>query len=221
MRLKDRFLLAVAPPLAYVILRIIYLLNRIDVIGLEHPTKFWSEGENVILVFWHEELLLMVQGYRGPKANVLVSASKDGDLGARLMHLFGQDTVRGSSSKGGRAAFKEMLALSRNPVDLVIIPDGPRGPRRELKEGVIHLARITGRPVIPMTFACSRGRRFNSWDKCLLPYPFGRGVYAYGEPIWFDKEEGEEIFRNRLVGAMDDLQQQAKDFLEGFGVSAV
>jgi len=74
---------------------------------------------------------------------------------------------------------------------------------------------------VPMAFVCSRGRRFASWDKFLLPYPFGRAVYSYGEPVSFDRETGVEDFRSRLVEAMAANQRQAEACLEKYGVSAV
>jgi hypothetical protein len=163
----------------------------------------------------------MVQGYRGPGARILISASKDGELIARTMRCFGQGAVRGSSTRGGRSAFKAMMALADEPFDLVITPDGPKGPRHQIKPGVVQLARLTGRPVIPMAFVCSRGHRFASWDRFLLPYPFSRGVYAFGEPVVYRKGEDAEGFRARLQHAMDKNVLRARSRLEKPGVSAV
>lgn len=221
MSLKDRLLLAIVPFFAAIVIRLLYLTIRTETVGSDHLNNCWQRGEQVIISFWHDQLLLMVCGYPGKGAKLLISSSKDGELLARTMKYFQQDTVRGSSTRGGRAAFKEMLALSKEEADLVLTPDGPKGPRHELKDGVVHLARLSGRAVIPMAFACSRGHRFNSWDKCLLPYPFSRGVFSFGEPVCFDREEGVEKFRERLVGAMELNQQQAKLRLEEYGVSAV
>lgn len=221
MRFKDRLLLLAAPLLAALIIRLLHLTIRTEFVGEEYPRSFWQRGEQVILSFWHDQLLLMVLGYRGPLAKILISPSKDGELIARVMGYFGQEAVRGSSSRGGRAAFKALLSLAKEKVDLVITPDGPKGPRHQLKEGVIQLARLSGRPVIPMAFVCSRGHRFGSWDRFLLPYPFGRGVYAFGEPVYYNKAEGAEAFRERLEAAMELNQQRAAARLEVFGVSAV
>lgn len=220
-RFKDRLLLVFVPWLASGIIRLLHRLLRTEVIGLEHLEPSRSRGECLILAFWHDQLLLMVKGYRGPGAKILISASKDGELIARTMARFGQEAVRGSSSRGGRAAFKELVALGREPVDLVITPDGPRGPRHEIKEGVVQLARLTGRPVVPMTFVCSRGHRFGSWDRFLLPYPFGRGVFAYGQPVRFGEDDTPERFRNRLQQAMDENERRARARLEEHGLSAV
>jgi hypothetical protein len=137
------------------------------------------------------------------------------------MRHFGQDAVRGSSTRGGHRAFKALLELANGPADLVITPDGPKGPRHQVKKGVVQLARIVGRPVIPMAFACSRGHRFASWDRFLLPYPFCRGIYAFGKPVFFEKGEDPESFRSRLQEAMEDNSRRARTHLEECGVSAV
>ena len=217
----DWLLLNLVPPMAAGMIRLLRFFLRIEFIGEEHPRAFWKRGEHVILAFWHDQLLLMVQGYRGSGAKILISASKDGELIARTMRWFGQGAVRGSSTRGGRSAFKAMMALADEPFDLVFTPDGPKGPRHQIKPGVVQLARLTGRAVIPMAFACSRGHRFSSWDRFLLPYPFSRGVYAFGEPVVYRKGEDAEEFRARLQQAMEENVRRAQARLEKSGVSAV
>ncbi|MEA3543953.1 MAG: lysophospholipid acyltransferase family protein [Thermodesulfobacteriota bacterium] len=219
--LGDQLLLLVVPFIASRVMRLLNLTLKNETLGEDHLRNVWGRGEQAIISFWHDQLFLLVFGYPGQHAKLLISASKDGELLARTMKYFDQDTVRGSSSRGGRAAFKKMLDLCKEDVDIVLTPDGPKGPRRELKDGVIQLARMSGRPVIPMAFVCSRGHRFKSWDRFLFPYPFGRGIYAYGEPLYFDKQEGVDRFRERLIKAMQDNQQQAEARLESYGVSAI
>lgn len=221
MRLKDRLLLAVAPPLAALIIRLLHLSIRPKTFGREHLEGCWSRGENPILSLWHDQLLLMVMGYPGDRIRVLISASKDGELLARVMQCFGIDAIRGSSTRGGRKAFKELVATASEPIDLAITPDGPQGPRHQLKDGVIALARVSRRPVLPLTFVCSRGHRFASWDRFLLPFPFSRGAFFYGKPVYFDPEQGTEHFRECLRQAMDDNLSAASTYLENQGVSAV
>jgi lysophospholipid acyltransferase (LPLAT)-like uncharacterized protein len=217
----ERLLLALSPRMAAGVIRLLHRLLRVEILGEEAPRSLWRRGERVILAFWHDQLLLMVKGYRGPGARILISASKDGELIARTMACFGQGAVRGSSTRGGRTAFRELVELAREPFDLVITPDGPKGPRHEVKEGVVQLARLTRRPVIPMAFACSRGHRFASWDRFLLPYPFARGVFAFGEPLTFAPQESPEQFRARLQQAMEANEMRARARLEELGVSAV
>lgn len=181
----------------------------------------WDDGGHVIMSLWHDQLLMMAAEYPGPKASVLISASKDGELIARTIAYFNIDAVRGSSSRGGRAAFRAMIDLAKEPVDIVFTPDGPRGPRHEIKDGIVQLARVTGRPIVPVAFACSNGHRFNSWDRFLLPYPWGKGVYSIGAPIYYNREEKQEDFRNRVQQAMDDNQRQAANYLKSHDLSAV
>jgi lysophospholipid acyltransferase (LPLAT)-like uncharacterized protein len=220
-RLKDSLLFFLAPRLAAWTIRALGWSIRPEFLGEEHPGKIWEQGDNLILAFWHEQLFLMVVGYRGPGTRIMISSSKDGELIARVMDRFGQGTVRGSSTRGGRAAFRQLVELARDPIDFAITPDGPKGPRRELKEGVVQLARITGRPVVPMAFVCSGGHRFSSWDRFLLPRPFCRGVFSFGEPVRFHPGESPADFGRRLHSAMEQNERRACRRLEEHGVSAV
>ena len=220
-RFGDRLLLATAPPLAAQVIRLLHASLRCEIRGDEGLKSCWEQGEHVIFSFWHDQLLLMVKGYRGPGAKMLISASKDGELIARTMHRFGLGTIRGSSNRRGREAFREMVEIGREPCDLGITPDGPKGPRHRLKPGVAELARITGRAVVPLAFACSRGYRFASWDRFLLPAPFARGIYHYGAPVRRVDGEGRDDFLARLQAAMDETNRQARACLEEYGVSAV
>ena len=221
MTLGGRLLLKIVPFVASRVMRLLDFLLKKDILGEDYLYSTWDRGENAIIPFWHDQLFLLVFGYPKSHAKLLISASKDGELLARTMKYFDQDTVRGSSSRGGRAAFKEMLDLCKEKADIVLTPDGPRGPRHVLKDGVIQLARLSGRPVIPMAFVCSRGHRFKSWDRFIFPYPFGRGVYSFGVPLYFDKKEGIDVFRERLKDAMRENQQQAEAHLEAYGLSAI
>jgi len=220
-RITDWLLLNVATVLAAGIIRLLHATLRIEFVGENHVKAIWDEKRAVILSFWHDQLLLMVMGYRGPGARILISASKDGELIARVMRYFGQGAVRGSSSRGGKAALKQMITLGREPYDLVFTPDGPRGPRHVVKPGVGQLARLSGRPVVPMCFVCSRGHRFASWDRFLLPFPFARAVYSFGPPLYFNKDENVETFCSRLEQAMNDNSQRAAARLEASGVFSV
>ncbi len=221
MKIGDKILLAIVPFIASRVMLLLNFLSRKEILGEEHLRSSWQRGERVIIPFWHDQLFLLVFGYPEKNAKLLISSSKDGELLARTMKYFEQDTVRGSSSRGGRAAFKQMLDLCKEPFDIVLTPDGPRGPRHELKNGVVQLARMSGRPVMPLAYVCSRGHRFKSWDRFMFPYPFARGVYSFGEPLYYDKGEGVDVFRQRIIEAMEANQQQAETRLEYYGVSAI
>ena len=217
----DRILLSSAPWLAARLIKFIYLLLKPDTIGEERLNLIWSEGQHVIIATWHDQLLLISPRYDGGAAKVLISKSKDGELIARVISYFGLEAVRGSSNRGGRAAFRELVQLSKEPFTLGITPDGPTGPRHQLKEGVVQLARLSGRPIVPLAFACSHGHRFQSWDRFLLPYPWGKAVYAVGEPLYYDENETVEDFQSRVQAAMDANTRYAGEYLNQYDLSAV
>jgi len=209
------------PRLGAFFLRLLHAGLRLETLGEEHPRAFWNRAEPILIACWHDELLLTVCGYKGPGARMLISASKDGELLSRTFARFGQEAVRGSSSRGGKAALKAMIELCRSGFDLAITPDGPRGPRHEVKDGVLQLARVSGRPIIPMAFACSRGHRFASWDRFLFPYPFCRALFRFGEPVFYREGEDWEAFRLRVKSALDDNSRAARQHLRDHGLSAL
>lgn len=219
--LKAWGMFTLLPWLAAGLIRLLRRLIRCETIGLEQVRPLWAKGERVIIAFWHDQLLLMAPGYQGPGTRILISQSKDGELIARTMEFLGQGAVRGSSSRGGPRALREMARLATGAYDLAITPDGPRGPRHAAKEGVAQLARLARRPVVPMAFVASRGHRFASWDRFLLPYPWSRGVYAYGEPLVCGKDEEPEAFLARVQQGLEDNTRRAEARLEEHGVSAV
>lgn len=219
--LGDRLLLNSAPWLAARLIKLIYLLLKPETVGEEHLAHLRSEGLHAIIATWHDQLLLISPRYEGGSAKVLISKSKDGELIARVIRYFGLEAVRGSSNRGGRAAFRELVQLSKEPCTLGITPDGPTGPRHQLKEGVVQLARLSGRPIVPLAFACSHGHRFASWDRFLLPYPWGKAVYTIGEPLYYSDNETIEHFQGRVQEAMDANTTSAREYLNRYGLSAV
>jgi lysophospholipid acyltransferase (LPLAT)-like uncharacterized protein len=110
-----------------------------------------------------------------------------------------------------------MVKALQNESDIVVVPDGPRGPRQQVQIGVIELAKRTGRPIVPVTFGASRGIFFKTWDRFLLPYPFSKGVYIYGDPVYVNPhgdrvhlEERRIILEKRL----NELTDQADHYFD-------
>jgi lysophospholipid acyltransferase (LPLAT)-like uncharacterized protein len=140
-------------------------------------------GEPFIGVVWHEHLIFFADVFRGTGFTILVSRSRDGEIGTRIAHRLGLRTVRGSSSRGGEEALGEIVDLARGGTSIGFIADGPRGPRRELKLGAVIAAKLSGRPIVPIACAMRRAVRLNSWDRMQIPLPFTRIVGNAGEPI--------------------------------------
>lgn len=211
--IKNRLAGGFLPKLIYAVIRVLYATMRVQVLGDEIPRSFQSKGEGVINVFWHSRLLMIPFVYTGDGVYVLISSHGDGEIIANAMKKFGFFQVRGSSSKGGSEALTEMVRLARKNRDLAITPDGPRGPAEIVKPGAAQVARISGRPVIPLAYSVSRGKRFNSWDRFLLPYPFSRCVFVWGEPLYYRKGEDMEVFRLRIEEALKTTTQRADEYV--------
>jgi len=148
------------------------------------------QGQPVIFCLWHNRLAIsMVVHRRHPrKLAALVSASKDGALLASVLGTFGVEQVRGSSSRRGPQALLELTSHAKRGYDLAITPDGPRGPRYVVQNGIIALAQVTGLPIVPVTCNTQRKICLKSWDRFQIPLPFSRCELILGEPIHVRRE---------------------------------
>lgn len=144
------------PPIGAGVIRLLRLTMTIEVKGQERVDELYRQGKPIILSFWHAHQLMIPIGYRGVGAHVLISRHRDGELIARIISRFGHRAVRGSSTRGGALALRELIRLGRSGVDLVVTPDGPKGPRQIAKLGVVQLAKATGLPIVPLAFSCSK-----------------------------------------------------------------
>jgi lysophospholipid acyltransferase (LPLAT)-like uncharacterized protein len=148
--------LSLLPPMGAAVIRALGRSMRIETRGQEHVDALYQSGKNIILSFWHAQQLMIPIGYRGPGAHVLISQHQDGEIIARIIATFGHQAVRGSSTRGGAVALRELIRLGRSGKDVVVTPDGPKGPAQVAKMGVIQLARASGLPIVPLAFGCSK-----------------------------------------------------------------
>ena len=165
--------------------------------------------EKIIFAIWHNRLSLSLILYRryvarrdrGRRLVAMVSASRDGGLLAGILERFGVEPVRGSSSRRGPQALREMVSWGRRGHDLAITPDGPRGPCYIVQEGVISTAQLTGLPIVPVSFHLNWKIRAKSWDRFQIPLPFARCEITIGKVLRVPRETdaaGREELRNRL-----------------------
>ncbi len=152
--------------------------------GAGIPAGFWDKGEPFILAFWHGRIMMMPYCWPRKKTiRMLISQHRDGQFIARTVAHFGIYTVAGSSSKGGSAALRSMLRSLKQGECVGITPDGPRGPRMRASDGIVHVARMSGVPVIPCGFSARRRKVLGSWDRFTVASPFSTGVFVWGEPV--------------------------------------
>ncbi len=148
--------LSLLPPVAAGLIRTVARSMRCETRGHEAVDGLYREGRHIILAFWHAQQLMIPIGYRGTGSHVLISQHGDGEIIARIIARFGHEAVRGSSTRGGAGALRALIKLGRSGRDVVVTPDGPKGPRHVVKLGVIQLAKATGLPIVPLAFACSK-----------------------------------------------------------------
>jgi lysophospholipid acyltransferase (LPLAT)-like uncharacterized protein len=148
--------LSLLPPVGASMVRGIAGTMQFETRGQEAVDALYREGRHIILAFWHAQQLMIPLGYRGTGSHVLISQHGDGEIIARIIARFGHEAVRGSSTRGGAGALRALIKLGRAGKDLVVTPDGPKGPRQVAKLGVIQLAKATGLPIVPLAFACSK-----------------------------------------------------------------
>lgn len=173
-----------------------------------------AAGAAVIYIAWHSRLLLLPYLYRHRGLRVLISRSEDGAMIAGLVRRFGFVTVRGSSSRGGAEGLRALARAIRQGHSVVVVPDGPRGPREVLKPGVVALARLTGAPVVPAALAASSEWRARSWDEFRIPKPFSRCVVRFGAPICVPRTgatAGEETARKEIEAALNAVTWQVDE----------
>ena len=179
-------------------------------IGLEKLEKFRQKGQFVIFVFWHGRLLMMPFINQGRRTGILSGHHVDAEISVRIYRYFGYYSVRGSSSRGGMAALRKLSKEINKGSDAGIAPDGPRGPRCRAQGGAVLLSRLTGCPLIPVTFGASKGKFLSSWDRFLIPYPFSQVVYIIGDPIWVGKKERGEELKGKQQFLEDRLNKISK-----------
>lgn len=208
---KDRLLGAFLGTGAAWLIRALRATVRIEHHGNEALLAAQATGERPVYAFWHRHLLLMVYSWQGSgPVSVLISQHRDGSLVARAMESFGLGAVRGSTSRGATGALRAMIRNARAGHTLAFTPDGPRGPVGEVKVGVIAAAAAAGRPVQPIALAASRAWRLRSWDRFVVPKPFSRVAFTYGELMPVPRDGDFEAAARDLARRLDDLEQQAE-----------
>ena len=216
-RLKNRLerlaKFSLLPPVGAALVWGIAATMRRQTRGHETIDALYRSGGHIILVFWHAQQLMIPVGYRGTGAHVLISQHGDGEIIARIIARFGHQAVRGSSTRGGAGALRTLIKLGLAGKDLVVTPDGPKGPRQVAKLGVVQLAKATGLPIVPLAFACSTKQLFSSWDQFMVPYPFSHGLFLYGKPMFVSRDSDNlalEVHRLGLETELNRLTHEAQ-----------
>jgi lysophospholipid acyltransferase (LPLAT)-like uncharacterized protein len=183
---------------------------RFETVNRDRYDRYAHRGEAVLYASWHGRLLPLTYYHRFEGVGALISQSADGEYAARVAEGWGFDTIRGSTSRGGGAALREVVRRLRHGQSVALTPDGPRGPRQKAQAGVIVAAQLSGAPVIPVAAGCSRAWWPGSWDRICVPKPFSRVLIAYGEPRRIPREADEAQVRRCAL----ELEQDMNSLIE-------
>lgn len=182
---------------------------RIQRLHRERCEGLRARGVPILFALWHGRMFLSILEHRSFGIATMASQSKDGEIIARWLERNGYRATRGSSSRGGGNALRELVRHVRAGGHAALTVDGPRGPAREVQPGIVQLAKLTGGWILPITSSSSRPRFLASWDRYLLPMPFSRGIVAYGEPFPIPPGLPDEEAARRIADALDAATAEA------------
>jgi lysophospholipid acyltransferase (LPLAT)-like uncharacterized protein len=166
----------------------------------------FADTSPVVFCFWHGRLLMMPSFWPRHKGtiNVLSSEHRDGVFIAKVCKYFHVNVIYGSSSNHAVTAARGMRRALARGESIAMTPDGPRGPCQSIAMGVLAMARASHAPIIPLAYRTSRGRFLKSWDRFLLPFPFGKGIFVAGAPLYLG-DESRNADHQRLSAAMAEV----------------
>jgi len=207
--LKGRLFFCALEYLIFILIWCIFLTCRVKFTPTKLPEK------PCIVVFWHGRLAMMSFAYRrwwlrdfGSKrrAKVIISDHKDGEIITRVISHFGIGAIRGSSFKGGARALMGAIKEIKNGTDVIITPDGPRGPLHSVADGAVILAQRLNLDIYALNYEASSFWKFRSWDEMVLPKPFSRINYSLSAPLslaGLDLDAGKEAIRQLLFASAE------------------
>ncbi len=217
--LDKKFVQRVLAGLIAAYMRFVRASTRWQMEGLEVLEPLQKSGKGFIVCAWHGRFMMALAGWSEMPQTpyVLISKSRDGNLVALTSRKLKLGVVRGSRKakhkdkhKRGAGALREMVAVLENGDCIFMTPDGPKGPRMVMGEGPIRLAKLSGAPLIAFGLATNRHKVFKSWDRFMLPLPFGRGKIIFAGPVCLSKNanaEAQETARTTLETLLNQASQ--------------
>lgn len=202
--------------LGYLFIRLLHATLRVRHVRAHHI----DDTPRHIIAFWHENILMSLHCRWHPPTTAIISRSKDGEIVAGVLRHYKADVARGSSTRGGEMALREVLRDLRAGNNMGLTPDGPIGPRRVVKEGIVYIAKISGIPIVPFYFTAKHKKRLRSWDGQIVPRPFSKAMFLYGTPIVVPRDADVEEWRLNIERDMNELAEEAERDFDALWASA-
>jgi lysophospholipid acyltransferase (LPLAT)-like uncharacterized protein len=212
------------PALVWGLIRLIWKTCRIKtVIGQEHLDALLVIGEPFIPCYWHQQQIFCVRYLLDQAASnnslrlgYLISPSKDGDIATSMFGNQGVHIIRGSATRGGAQALREIYTVIRkDKISPIVTPDGPTGPIYECKPGVAMLAQLSKAPLLPLAYASSGVWHLTSWDKFMIPKPFSQIVVGIGPALSIEKSDAADGFADACKNMNERLNLLSRTCEQG------
>jgi lysophospholipid acyltransferase (LPLAT)-like uncharacterized protein len=207
----QRFMIFLASYLGYALVYLIGCTLRWEVHGWEHWESIFAAGKRAIYTIWHGRVLPATWFWRKRGIVALNGQNFDAEYVSRLMRMHGYGSVRGSSSRGGMRALREMAKCLRKGLDVGFTIDGPRGPRYEAKIGPVLLAKQTGAAIFCIHVSTKGHIQLNSWDHFQIPFPFTRALMLMAPPIYVPPDATRQVILEKhaeMQRTLDALREK-------------
>ena len=201
-KIRNAITSRLATALLYRLIRAYSWTFKIKVVNENNWIEHLENGGKVLICAWHQQFFPAIRffkKYEKYNPSLMISKSKDGEIIARVAKMSGWHPVRGSSSRGGSEALHGMIDRVKIFRLSAHVVDGPRGPAGIVKPGVIRMVHATGAMVVPLYTSADKAWYMNSWDKFMLPKPFGRVTLRFGEMIKFETSQNKEVFEKQRL----------------------
>ena len=209
-------------PLLRGFLALLWYSYRVEkVVGEDIADQLVADKTVCMPCYWHQQHLVCANIVRrwlrkGFDVSIVISASVDGEIPARIASAWGAHIIRGSANQTGALVMRDMYGALKRGSSIITTPDGPKGPIFEFKAGNILISRISGAPLVPLACAADRSWRLTSWDQMMVPKPFARVVIAIGQPHFVPRDasvDGLERHRVELQDSLMSLMSICRDSL--------
>ena len=202
--------------IAFIYIVFVKITSNIKYENIDSPTKYWKNKKPFILAFWHGPLMTFSYTWKiNKKLNILASSHSDGRFGASIARYFKVNNIP-ISSDSNNLSLRPIFKILNSNNYIAITPDGPRGPKEKVSDGIIKIAKISKVPIIPVGFGSSKNFCLKSWDSFLITLPFSKCRIVWGDAITIpenleDKEI--EIYKKLIEEKINECVKKAKENL--------
>ncbi len=202
--------------IAFIYIVFVKITSNIKYENIDSPKKYWQNKKPFILAFWHGQLMTFSYTWKiNKKLNILASSHSDGRFGASIARYFKLNNIP-ISSDGNNLSLRPIFKILNSNNYIAITPDGPRGPKEKVSEGIIKIAKISKVPIIPVGFGSSKNFCLKSWDSFLITLPFSKCRIVWGDSITIPENlEDKEIatYKKIIEEKINECVKKAKENL--------